>query len=45
MGSFPIYKNFGNKLEKIKQIAKSSCQKSENHYNEKQERTLRIILP
>ena len=33
-----IYKNFEKKIEKIKQIAESSCEYRENKYNEKQEK-------
>ena len=38
MSGIPIYKNFGKKIEKIKQIAENSCGCVKNKYNEKQEK-------
>ena len=38
MSGIPIYKNFGKKIEKIKQIAENSCGCIKNKYNEKQEK-------
>ena len=38
MSGISIYKNFGKKIEKIKQIAENSCGCIKNKYNEKQEK-------
>ena len=41
ISNLPNYKNFGNKIEKNKQIDKSSCTLYRSMYNEEQEKTKR----
>lgn len=44
ISSLPIYKNFGKKIEKIKQIAEIYCGYIKNRYNEGQEKTISAMI-